>query len=72
MGRGVLIDFSSYAQRNGMRYDALGHYAVSLADVKKIAEECNVEFRPGDIFFLRCGEFACHVLYDREMLSVTA
>ena len=31
-----------------------GH-AITLEEVKEIASECNVEFKPGDIFFIRCG-----------------
>lgn len=56
VGRGVLIDFASHAQRKGIEYDPLGHYAVSLDIVNEILDECNVEIRPGDIIFLRTGE----------------
>ena len=31
-----------------------GH-AITLEEVKEIAQECNITFKPGDIFFLRCG-----------------
>lgn len=31
-----------------------GH-AVTLEEVKEIAKECNIEFRPGDILFMRIG-----------------
>lgn len=31
-----------------------GH-AITLEEVLEIAKECNIEFKPGDIFFLRCG-----------------
>ena len=29
--------------------------AVTLEEVKEIANECNITFKHGDIFFLRCG-----------------
>ena len=31
-----------------------GH-AITLEEVLEIAKESNIEFKPGDIFFLRCG-----------------
>ncbi|KAF2741542.1 putative cyclase [Polyplosphaeria fusca] len=55
VGRGVLIDFVSYAQRKGIKYDALGHHAVSLKTVHEIASECNFAFQAGDIILLRTG-----------------
>lgn len=55
VGRGVLIDFVSYAEKKGIRYDATGFYAVTLKVVLEIAKEVNIEFRAGDIIFLRTG-----------------
>ena len=57
MGRGVLIDFVSFAGRNGIVYDPLGYYAVSLKTAKQIAKEAGFEFQPGDIIFLRTGNY---------------
>jgi hypothetical protein len=54
-GRGVLIDYLSYAEKKGIHVNGLSHHAVSLDDVLTIAKECNIEFRKGDIFFLRAG-----------------
>lgn len=56
VGRGVLIDFVSFAKRNGIEYDPLEFYAVPLKIAKKIAEECKFEFQAGDIICLRTGE----------------
>ncbi|KAF2021582.1 putative cyclase [Aaosphaeria arxii CBS 175.79] len=55
VGRGVLIDFVSFAQRNGVKYDPLEYYAVSLEVSKQIAAQCKFEFLAGDIIFLRTG-----------------
>ncbi|KAF2643110.1 putative cyclase [Massarina eburnea CBS 473.64] len=55
VGRGVLIDFVSYAKRKGIKYDALDFYAVPLKVAKEIAEECNFSFQAGDIVLLRTG-----------------
>jgi hypothetical protein len=56
VGRGVLIDYVSYAKRNGIDYNPLDYYAVPLKIAKQIAEECKFEFQAGDIIFLRTGK----------------
>ncbi|OAL00469.1 putative cyclase [Phaeosphaeriaceae sp. SRC1lsM3a] len=55
VGRGVLIDFVSYAARNNITYDPLGHHAISLSTFKEIAQESNIKLQPGDIILLRTG-----------------
>ncbi|KAI9041978.1 uncharacterized protein KD926_006315 [Aspergillus affinis] len=54
-GRGVLIDYLSWAEKKGISVNALSQHAVPLDDVLAIARECNIEFQRGDIFFLRVG-----------------
>jgi hypothetical protein len=54
-GRGILIDYLSWAEKKGVTVNALTQHSVSLDDVLAIAKECNIEFRKGDIFFLRVG-----------------
>lgn len=54
-GRGVLIDYLSWAEKKGISVDGLSQHAASLDDVQAIARECNIEFQEGDIFFLRIG-----------------
>lgn len=54
-GRGVLIDYVSYAEKKGIPTNALTRQTISLDEVQEIAAECNVTFQKGDIFFLRVG-----------------
>ncbi|KIW19192.1 hypothetical protein PV08_03486 [Exophiala spinifera] len=54
-GRGVLIDYHSWAQRNGIEYDRLSGHAITLDSVKAIIKESNIALRAGDIFILRTG-----------------
>ncbi|KAL4964541.1 uncharacterized protein BDV14DRAFT_190202 [Aspergillus stella-maris] len=54
-GRGVLIDFVSWAEKKGVPVNALSQQEVSLDTVREIAKECNITFQRGDIFFLRVG-----------------
>ena len=54
-GRGVLIDYVSYAARNNIQVSHFGPHAITLDEVHAIAKEQNVEFHTGDILILRTG-----------------
>lgn len=54
-GRGVLIDYHSWAQRNGVEYNRLDSHGVKLDEIKAILEESKIELRQGDIFIMRTG-----------------
>jgi hypothetical protein len=53
--RGFLIDYVSYAEKKGLKANGMNGHAITLEEVKEIAAECNITFKPGDAFFLRCG-----------------
>ncbi|CAK7230052.1 hypothetical protein SCUCBS95973_007443 [Sporothrix curviconia] len=53
--RGFLIDYVSYVEKKGGVANGMNGTAVTLEEVLEIAKECNIEFQPGDIFFLRVG-----------------
>lgn len=67
MGRGVLIDFMSYAERNNIQVSHFRGFAISLEQIKFIAAEQNVQFRPGDILLLRTGLTAVYKTLDDEL-----
>ncbi|KAF2018203.1 hypothetical protein BU24DRAFT_389955 [Aaosphaeria arxii CBS 175.79] len=54
-GRGVLIDYAWWAERKGIQYSSFSKHEVKLSEIKEIAKECNIEFRKGDILFVRIG-----------------
>lgn len=54
-GRGVLIDYVSWADRKGIKYSAFTNHAIKLQDIEEIAKECNITFQRGDILFIRSG-----------------
>jgi hypothetical protein len=54
-GRGVLIDYESWAENQGVSYSAFSTHTIRLADIKAIVEACNIEFKKGDILFIRIG-----------------
>lgn len=54
-GRGVLLDYESYAEKMEVEYDALSLHAIPLHVLQAIAKDQGVTFRRGDILFIRIG-----------------
>jgi kynurenine formamidase len=63
-GRGILIDFGTYAQEKGLKFDCFSHYEISLEDLMECAHAQGLDPRPqsqggdicpGDILFVRSG-----------------
>ena len=55
VGRGVLLDYHSWAEAHGVSHPAFASTSIPLADLLQVAESQNVAFRPGDILFVRSG-----------------
>ena len=54
-GRGILLDFFSYAQKNGIKYAPNTYNTVTVDDLEKCAQSQGVKFEQGDILFVRMG-----------------
>lgn len=54
-GRAVLIDYASWADKQGISYSAFSLHAIKLQDILAIAEESNITFKKGDILLIRSG-----------------
>ncbi|GAD92015.1 succinate semialdehyde dehydrogenase, putative [Paecilomyces variotii No. 5] len=54
-GRGVLLDYVEYAARHGIKYSTFSDHSIPLEVLKDIAREQQMEFRFGDILFIRIG-----------------
>ncbi|CAG7917574.1 unnamed protein product [Penicillium olsonii] len=54
-GRGVLIDYASWAEKKGITYSTFSTHQVRFADILEIARENNITFKRGDILFVRVG-----------------
>ncbi|KAF2655722.1 hypothetical protein K491DRAFT_598336 [Lophiostoma macrostomum CBS 122681] len=54
-GRGVLLDWYSWAQKNNIARSPFETGVVELAHLKAIAAENNISFRAADILFIRVG-----------------
>ncbi|PBP16496.1 hypothetical protein BUE80_DR012792 [Diplocarpon rosae] len=55
LGRAVLIDYVSWAEKNGVEYRATECHEISIRDVEADAKEQGVEFKPPDILIIRSG-----------------
>lgn len=64
-GRGVLIDYSAYARRHNLDVQHFSPHAISVEDILSIATEQAVEFRTGDVLFLRTGYVAGYKELDK-------
>ena len=73
VGRGILIDYFSWAQKNGP-YNPLTTYSITLSSLKKVIAEENLEIRSGDILFVRSGmidEYSKLSLERKEAIAAT-
>ena len=55
VGRGHLLDYYAHCQREKIPLDPLKFGGIPLAHLKAIVQEKQLDIRPGDILFVRCG-----------------
>lgn len=51
----MLIDYASWAEKNGIQYSTFSTHQIKLSDIQQIAKECNITFQKGDILLVRIG-----------------
>ncbi|KAI8289519.1 hypothetical protein K4K60_008448 [Colletotrichum sp. SAR11_57] len=54
-GRGVLLDWYSWAIERGIQIDPFSAHGIPLSELKSVASAQKVHFRPGDILLVRTG-----------------
>ena len=63
-GRGILLDYLSYAQKNGVKYDSFEAHRIPLNELEKCGKDQGIDIRPesqggdikvGDLLFIRSG-----------------
>ncbi|KAK5170344.1 uncharacterized protein LTR77_004931 [Saxophila tyrrhenica] len=63
-GRGVLLDYRSYATEKGIKYDSASSHPISYDDLEAVGKHQGIDIRPaaqggdiqiGDILFVRSG-----------------
>lgn len=68
----MLIDYASWAESHNISFSAFEQHHISLETIRAIAAECAIEFRRGDILFIRTGltrEFEGMSLLDKHALN---
>ena len=60
VGRGVLLDYVSYAHRHNITYDPTDRFTISTADLDTMISEQNVTLKVGDILLIRSGYVRWH------------
>ncbi|ANB12026.1 Pc12g14970 [Sugiyamaella lignohabitans] len=55
VGRGVLIDYATYAEEKGIKYSCFEPNIITHADLQGAIKRFNVDIQPADIVFIRIG-----------------
>lgn len=55
VGRGVLLDYASWAEKNNISVNHFSPHAITVATLNEIAASQGTELRKGDILFIRSG-----------------
>lgn len=63
-GRGVLIDYPSWASEKGFQYDSMSTHPIGVEEIEQILVARNIEVRQGDILFLRTGYVSTYLSLD--------
>lgn len=59
-GRGVLLDWYSWVETQGISIDPFSTHEISLSQLLSVAETQKIEFLPGDILLIRTGWLAAY------------
>ncbi|ERF74719.1 hypothetical protein EPUS_04888 [Endocarpon pusillum Z07020] len=72
VGRGVLLDYHSWALRNSTPLAPLSSTAIPFSHLQRVIADQNVTFRAGDILFIRSGFTAAYnALSTAEQLALS-
>lgn len=55
VGRGILLDYYSYAVQNGLPYSPVESHLVTAQDLDACVKAQNLNLEAGDILFIRMG-----------------
>ncbi|KAF6824517.1 hypothetical protein CMUS01_10202 [Colletotrichum musicola] len=55
VARGVLVDYKAYADEKGIDFDPFAGNRITVEEIEEVARHQGVEFRRGDVFFIRFG-----------------
>lgn len=60
MGRGVLLDYLSWAQSQGIQYSPVSRHCITVKELEAVAVDSGVEILQGDILLVRTGFVEWH------------
>lgn len=66
VGRGVLLDYCSWAQDKSISYDPMSQHAIRLPELLAMAKEYGIEFQRGDILLVRTGWVKWYEEHDTD------
>lgn len=55
VGRGILLDYSRWAEKQGIQYSPIERHGISEKDLEAVAAWQGTTFRQGDILLIRSG-----------------
>lgn len=59
-GRGILLDYADWAATNSISVSALESETITLEHIKQVVKDHKLEFRKGDVLFIRSGFTAAY------------
>lgn len=65
-GRGVLLDWCSWAAEQGIKIDHFASHGIPLTQLEAVAAAQRVDLRPGDILLIRTGWLAAYEALSNE------
>lgn len=63
-GRGILIDYPSWADEQGIPYDPMTTHGITVDEMNAILAARDIHPRPGDVLFLRTGYVPAYMSLD--------
>ncbi|KAH7141054.1 hypothetical protein EDB81DRAFT_870257 [Dactylonectria macrodidyma] len=71
VGRGVLLDYATWAEGRGIKLTPFEAASIPVSTLKEVASSQGVDFRKGDILFIRTGWIRAYErLTDGEKLAL--
>lgn len=55
-GRGVLLDFYTYAKEKSIEYEPWSQYGITMEQLEDVAKWANITYQKGDIVLIRTGK----------------
>ncbi|KAF2467021.1 uncharacterized protein BDR25DRAFT_376619 [Lindgomyces ingoldianus] len=69
VGRGVLLDYCSWAERQGIQYNAMSRYCITVKDLETVAKEEGLVFKPGDLLIVQSGWIKWYNEHDEDRIK---